>query len=280
MKLIATGIFASSLLIVSACGSSSGNSNDNTQCKTTPAVNTNTVNFVRIPGGTTTPPTTNNPNVPAVPTTPATDKQPDGIAGACADKPQNPNNLGGAPNNNGNTPIANNPTFPGVPTAPNNPTAPGGNRTPAMDTTTLLGEWDFAFVQCDNGVTPAVLQRLNQMRQNNEFYSSLTITKTNIEEYRWVKLNDQATNQDMMCTLQQSSTYSAMPGTALFRVSTSAAAYEDAGGALLCNLGSEPAAILDNVVLAAQQDVLVRGISNSSECNGGMLVQMFQKRRQ
>ncbi|MEN9809061.1 MAG: hypothetical protein RLZZ488_628 [Pseudomonadota bacterium] len=270
MKLIATGLLTSSLLIISACGGSSGNSNGTNQCKTTPTVNANNTNFVRIPGGTTTPPTTNNPNVPAVPTTPATDKQPDGTAAACADKPQNPGNLGGTPNNN-NTPIANNPTFPGVPTLPNNPNVPntppnnGGNRTPAVDTAALIGEWDFFFVQCDNGVTPAVLQRLNEMRQNNEFYSSLTITKTSIEEYRWVKLNDQATNQDMMCSIKQSSTYSAMPGTALFRVSTSSAAYEDAGGAQPCNLGGEPAAIFDNVVLAAQQDVMVRGISNSSE---------------
>ncbi|MFZ9520239.1 MAG: hypothetical protein ACO3A4_07170 [Silvanigrellaceae bacterium] len=276
MKIINTGIFAGSLFLVASCGSSSSG-NSNTTCN---AQNpTNKMGMIFIPGSNA--PANNNPAIPA--------PQDAGNLPAGTNPTNNcdttPGNLGDDPTT-ANNPAAN-PGFPGgnfpgtgnVPgTAPGTGTTPpGGARGPALDISGALGTWDFEAVYCENGTIPPVLQRLNEMRRNDEFYVTLTINRTSMEEFRWVKLEDQATRQSMMCTIKQNSTFTAN-GPSSLRVSTSAASYDDAGGEVKCSLGSEPSAVYEKVGLFAGGDALVRTIGNAPECSGMTMIQSFSKR--
>lgn len=277
MNRISTGILSSSLFLLAACGSSSsGNSNGNAQCKTaTP--NTNFKNIV-VPGSNSSQPgKTNNPAIPMDPDAnkiPGADTaQPDN----CNDTttPTTPGNLGGTPTTG--TPIATNPTMPGTnPSTGGNPT--GGYRGPAADLTSLLGDWDFQAVYCENGTVTPVLQRLNELHMNEEFYVTLTISQNSMEEFRWVKLPNATAGAPMMCTIKQKSTFTSVGGP-YFRVSTTGANYDDAGGEAKCNLGSEPSAVYEKVGLIAGGDALVKTIANASECNGMTMIQTFEKRR-
>ncbi len=285
MNRISTGILASTLFLVSACGtSSSGNSKGNAQCKT--ADNAAKLNSVVIPGSNTSSPANKTPAIPGTPANAGGDF-PSPTADNC-DTPV-PGNLGNNPTTG--TPIAGNPTTP--PTFPgrNTPNVPvtnppttggntptGGNRGAAFDVTPLLGSWNFQGVFCDNGsITPA-LQRINQMRMSDEFYVTLTITRSGMEEFRWVKLQDENTGSDMMCTLQQKATYTSN-GPGYLRVTVAPATYQDAGGATTCNLGSEDAAVYEKVgFVMGGNDMMIRSIANAPECNGSTMLQSFEKR--
>ena len=277
MKLISSGILASSVFLVVSCGSSSSG-NSKTTCNTQNP--TNKLGMIRIPGSS----TPVNNNNPGLPTPPDAGNIPGGNTPTDNCDTTNPGNLGGNPT--AGTPNTNTPGFPGgatpgtgnVPgTVPGTGTNPGGSRGPALDISSVLGTWDFEAVYCENGSITPVLQRLNEMRRNDEFYVTLTISRTSMEEFRWVKLEDQATRQPMMCTIKQTSTF-ASNGPSSFRVSTSAASYDDAGGAVKCNLGSEPSAVYEKVGLFAGGDALVRTIGNAPECNGMTMIQSFSKR--
>lgn len=275
MNRIFSGISLSSLMLLSACGgSTSGNSNGKGQCTTPPAANP--LKMIRIPGSN--PQTPGNTNTPAVPTPPDLDNLPTTTQPDNCDTTK-PGNLGSTPTTG--TPVANGPgmnpgtpggTFPGG----NTPNV-GGNGLPATDVTSMLGDWMFEAAYCDNGsVTPA-LQRLNEMRRNDEFYVTLSISRSGMEEYRWIKVEDPTSRLSMMCTLKQTATYTSA-GPSLFKVSVGAASYEDAGGETPCNLGSMPAKVFEKVAIVVGGDAMVRAFPNAPECNGLTMLQTFQKR--
>jgi hypothetical protein len=287
MNRIKFGFLASSLVLVSACGSSSGgNNNGKTRCNT-PKNNIN-LKAIIIPGANT--PARGNDQVPPNTMPPPNDNMPDTAADNCNDT--TPGNLGNTPA--GGTPVAGNPanqpSFPNrnAPATPNfpvnNPPNTGNNPAggiPAggntFDIVPLLGRWNFDGVFCEDGSMPPALQRINQMRAYDMFYLTLTVTRTSMEQNVWVKIEDQNNGSAMMCTLKQQGTFS-QAGNGFVRISLGGANYEDAGGDVKCNLGKEDPVVLEKVSFVSDGNgYLIRTIANASECNGKSMLQSFSK---
>jgi hypothetical protein len=293
MNRISFGYLISSVALVSACGGSSGG-NNNAQCNT-PKKDDN-LNSIVIPGSNT--PARGNTPVPNTPINPQDKNLPEPTADNCnTTKPGNLGNtpddgtpVAGNPQNQPNIPSrngpANNPNIPGNnPPNNGNPTFPGnspigGNPTGnTFDVTPLIGRWNFDGVFCEDGSMSPNMQRLNQMRADDMYYLTLTVTRTGIEENTWVKFEDENTGSAMMCTLKQEGTF--LPnGAGFVRITLGASTYEDAGGQTTCNLGKQDAAIFEKVSFVTDgNSYMIRTIANTSECRGKPMLQSFTKTR-